>query len=518
MDGCNFDRPRNVIPRWRTFSTTVESGELGGPPKESRGAGQVPGDLARRVESWRPNVPSVYSADLVSSALVFGHREEALDAARSLLAHEGPNSAFQRLVAERLLSGQAPPRSVAAGVSSKGQAPRQVQSRISTERQLLRYAPNNPIAWTELAHAYTAIGRAAKARRCLQTARQLAPENRYVLRSATRFWIHDGDAEHGLWILRRSARTRSDPWLLAAEVATSTVCEQVSREAKRADRLLKAQGEPSIHFSELAAALGVLEFQHGHTRRARNLFYKALRQPTENAVTQAIWFNRFIRNTRLENAIREHLSVPRGYEALAWVRFVEGTWDQAVAAYEGWLNDEPFASRPAIDGSYLATLALEDHERAQTIAVAGLRANPGDHRLENNLAVAQLHLNQVETAKKIVARLPRLVDDVRAQATMTATRGLLEFREGRTEAGAQLYLGAADEAAKNSLKDVETQALLIGALVGIESGLSGGHPLLNRASRRASERLEGSAALTLLQTRVKEALERTCMRDGSSSS
>ena len=516
MDGCNYDRPRNVIPRWRNFTNTVELGELGTPIGGQQSKSELPPDLAHRLSNWRPTDAPVYSADLLSSALVAGRREAVVDAAKKLLTHAGPAAAFQRLAAKRVLCGYPPARGGEEHAVSTPGAPSRVRSRIVAERKLLRGAPQNPIAWTELAHAYTAIGQRTKAQRCLQTACQLAPDNRFVLRSATRFWIHDGDPEHSLWLLRRSSRTRVDPWLLAAELATSTVCGRNSREAKRAEKLLRSQGELSIHFSELAAAIGVLECENGHMRRARNLFLKALQRPTENALTQALWFNRSAGNKRLETMITERLAVPRGYEALAWIRYTEGSMDQAVDALEAWLEDEPFASRPAIDASYLATLALEDHGRAQEIAKIGLLANPTDYRLENNLAVAQLHMNHLKEAVKTVARLPRTSDNPRSQATMRATRGLLAFRLGDLELGARLYLTAADEAATNNLKDVETQALWTGALEAIKAGLPKEHPLISRASTHGSSGPAGSPTLNLLRARVKHSLERIDLDDEQS--
>ena len=507
MDGCNFDRPRNVIPRWRKFAATVEMGELGTPPRELRQEGGPPLDLAHRLARWRRTDAPVYSADLLSAGLVAGHYEAVGDAARELLKYEEPETIFQRLAAIRVLSGRTPPREEGKKAPPPHGTPSNVRSRIIAERRLLQYSPDNPIAWIELAHAYTAVGHGTKAERCFKAACHLAPDNRFVLRSATRFWIHDGDPEHSLWLLRRSRRTRVDPWLLAAELATSRVCDQAPREAKRAEKTLKSEKAVTLHSSELAAALGVMEFEHGHMRRARNLFLSALQQPTENTVAQAVWFNRYARNWRVENKIQEHLAAPRGYEALAWVRYKEGAWDQTVEALEDWLGDEPFASRPATDASYLATLAMEDHVRAETAAMRGLQANPGDSRLKNNLAVALLHQNRVEEAERIIARLPAAGDDSRGTATMTATRGLLAFREGLSQRGAQLYLAAADDAAAKSLTDVETQALFIGALEAIESGIPKEHPLVRRAATRAKADLSDSPVLELLRDRVKQTLE-----------
>ena len=508
MHGCDFSRPRNVIPRWRNFSTTVEVGELG-TTGDVYQPDLIPStDFDRRLSEWHPDVANVYSSDLLSSAIVADRHEEGSEVARQLLAKTEHGEAFQRIAAQRVLTGNIPRTGWDCRVPAAHGVPSAIRARIVTERQLLRFAPENPIAWTELAHAYTAIGQSHKAERCLQVACQLAPDNRFVLRSATRFWIHNKEPDHGLWLLRKSTRVRFDPWLLAAELATSRVCGQSPRGAKRAERMLDSERLLTIHFSELAAALGVLELEHGHMRRARDLFIRALQRPTENALTQAVWFNHVARHKKLEDAIRGHLAMPRSYEALAWIRHNEGRMDQAVTALETWLDDEPFASRPAIDGSYLATLALEDHDRAQRIAKAGLLANPEDYRLQNNLAVAQLHLDHMEDAEKTIARLPRTVDDPLSEATMRATRGLLAFRQGKPELGAEMYLLAADEARKTGLKGIETLALWTGALEAMKADLPKTHPLISRAATHELPTRSSAPALDLLQLRVEDAVTR----------
>ena len=469
MNGCNFDRPRNMIPRWRKFADTVKMRELGMPPREDRREYEASHDFIRRHRIWRLSDAPVYTADLLSSALVAGKSEEVHAAAQQLLKNEELGASLQHLVAKRVIFGSPPTRRDGIYTSAQQGDSSSIRSQIAFERKLLYSSPDNPIAWTELAHAYTVAGVADKAERCLLIACQLAPHNRFVLRSATRFWIHNKDPEHSLWLLRRSRRLRSDPWLLAAEIATSTMCKKESKEIKYSQRLLSSERDPTIHFSELAASLGEIEFERENIRKARNLFMRALQQPTENAVAQAILFNRQVPHTKLENLIKKHLITPRSHEALALIRFKQGAWDEAVREFEYWLDDEPFSSRPAIDASYLAILAIEDHSRAERIALRGLRANPKDPQLKNNLAVVKLHMNQVDDAEKIINRLPATPDDPSSIAILQATRGLLVFRQGHYDLGAQLYLEAAEKAAKDS-KFVEIQALFIGAIEAVNSG------------------------------------------------
>lgn len=41
------------------------------------------------------------------------------------------------------------------------------------------------------------------------------------------------------------------------------------------------------HTSELASAIGTLEFEHGNRKGVRRMFDRAMRDPTENTVAQA---------------------------------------------------------------------------------------------------------------------------------------------------------------------------------------------------------------------------------------
>jgi hypothetical protein len=69
----------------------------------------------------------------------------------------------------------------------------------------------------------------------------------------------------------------------------------------------------------------------------------------------------------------------------------------------------------------------------------GLRTNPGDLVLLNNLAFSQASLGQIDKAAETIAKLPLTVAGVRKLATWTATRGLIAFRRGDAVLGRRLY-------------------------------------------------------------------------------
>src|SRR5205823_4591050 len=107
--------------------------------------------------------------------------------------------------------------------------------------------------WVDIARHYSIMGFNEQARRAIQKGVALAPENRFTLRSAARFYIHIGDPEVAHDILKRSEKTKSDPWLLAAEIAAATVAGRTSRLVRRGRGFLDTH--PPFQATELASAI-----------------------------------------------------------------------------------------------------------------------------------------------------------------------------------------------------------------------------------------------------------------------
>ncbi len=74
------------------------------------------------------------------------------------------------------------------------------------------------------------------------------------------------------------------------------------------------------------------------------------------------------------------LNAPRAFEALAWEAVHEKDFKKAVNFSKDWLADEPFASKPALFGSHIASAAIGDYLSAAQIAKTALTANPNDPR------------------------------------------------------------------------------------------------------------------------------------------
>jgi len=213
--------------------------------------------------------------------------------------------------------------------------------------------------------------------------------------------------------------------------------KRASRFIKEARRMLASGSFSPFHLSELASAVGTLEAMAGDRRKSRKLIDQSLLKPTENAIAQAEWLSERTGMTATPERI-----VRLSAEADAWSSFREGNWDRSLEEAFRWLADQPFSSRPAVHGCFIASCVFEDFELAIRFGKFGLQCNPDDFLLRNNLAVAMARANQPEAAIVIMSPIDpkNLIRD--RWVVYTATQGLIDFRAGRTVEGRLKYYQA----------------------------------------------------------------------------
>jgi tetratricopeptide (TPR) repeat protein len=233
------------------------------------------------------------------------------------------------------------------------------------------------------------------------------------------------------------------------------VCKQDSEYIKVGRRLLRAERFSPWHLSELAAALGTVEFEHGNLKGARKLFRQGLVDPTANTVGQARWAQNAIGVELLDSLT---LNTRCAFEARAWQEFYEGGWQQSLDEAQRWLGDEPYSSRPAVIGSYVAGSVLQQYGEAVRVARLGLRANPEDTTLVNNLAFALINCGELVDAERNLRTLRSADLDRPHQILLKATTGLLLFRRGDPQGGRKLYLEAIQIAAALGYRILEARA------------------------------------------------------------
>lgn len=493
---------RKVIPRWRDSRITIHLGELDSPTTVSAGA--LPEkDFLIKLADWHEHKSFRYAADLVSSAVVLGRHEEAKEAARYILG-ENKFSAAMAQLARVVLDDSHP-----LNPFDHYLAPvKHNWMEITAAKLRLRVDPHNALAWIDLGRHYTNAGQISKAAKCVVAALALQPNNRFVLRSAARFYIHRGDAERAHYLLYKSPATQFDPWLLSAEIATASVLEVTPRYMRVARRMIESGHYPPLHTSELLTAIGTLELMSGVRRKARQLFDRALIQPTENAVAQATWtINKGIElNANLLETMSE-----LSHEAKAIKLFLESKWQESSMEGQKWLEDQPFSIRPAVHSSYVLSTILEDYSRSVTVLQQSLAANSGDPVLLNNLAFSYLNLGELEKAKEALSQISSASLTDRTEIPFTATSGLLQFRAGVPLLGRELYLKAKLLAEQRSFPKLAAVAIIFLAREELRLHTSEATIFLNLA-REYSKRFP-DPDIRLLIERIESAAKMTDPRN-----
>lgn len=438
---------RNVVPRWRSVRRTIEAGEF--QTRAPRGL-----DRAHETEfqvfedAWRRSPSQLTALELVEAGLVANAPERARLAADELLRRDG----LVGVLARRATTGEVPHPLP----DTHGGLPHRAYRRIAITKRKLLKNPRSAILWGDLARRYTSLGQFDEAKHALRVARILAPNSRYLLRSQVRFLVHIDKDDEAARLLQEHPRTFGDPWLMAALLSTSEQAGKPLPGKKHIRRLLENDNFRPIERSELASQAGTLELRSGATPLGTRLLTAALRNPTDNSLAQVEWVsNRF----EVLHVDLEQFAVPFPDEALALSAVQAGEWETALFHAEAWMDDQPFDAEAAVLGSYVASIGLEDWDRAILTARAGLLASPNDVLLRNNLAFALLGSNQLQAAAAELAQIPSSSSDGSAQAAVLATRGLLAFRSGKPLRGSELYRSAMTTAHRARDRDAEAMAL-----------------------------------------------------------
>ena len=141
------------------------------------------------------------------------------------------------------------------------------------------------------------------------------------------------------------------------------------------------------------------------------------------------------------------------YEANALNAFQNDNYEDALKASIRWLNDMPYSKSPVFVGANIAYTFLKDYKTAAKIIERGLEANPNEPAFLNNLAYTYALDGKLVQANEIIRRFNKIPDiDERTRICVTATRGLIAYREKKIEEGRCLYLEAIN-AAKNIPED-----------------------------------------------------------------
>lgn len=443
MSGYEGDPERRLIPRWRFSRDYGASAEFHGDPRRRNSFKPELAFLDERLACWNSLRTIATAADAVACGLTYDLHEAVREPAKYLL-EQGDRAmpGVVRMAETVVRSGgiadvNQPSFPFASTVEPKSLA----IAVIREKRAQLRRYPRNSLAYIDMARGYAILGQTRQATDSLRRALRLSPDHRIALRLASRFLVHAGDAERAHDLLRHHPRTRTDPWLLATEIAIAAVAGRESSLFKRGQTMLEQGSLPPEHLTELQSAIATQFLTDGRNKAARQTFAKSLERPTENTVAQAHWARKHLSSLAVSET---HLAIHRGFEARAWRAMENLEWHAARDEVSNWQMDEPFSSRPASLGSYLGITLLGDYDFALQCADIGLMAEPDDSTLLNNRAVALAYSGEIASAIDTFNSISSIGGAFHPQFVHTATAGLLNFRAGFVDEGREHYRRARD--------------------------------------------------------------------------
>ena len=417
---------RLLIPRWRTFAETTAAGELSArkPTRILDVSTHSADEFLRRKENWHKNPSEVTAAELVESAIILGHEDTASGAALFLTSVQADITPMVRRQSQQLL----------ARLNKSAEENPPLRPSI---RDQLKQLPDDAILWVELSLRQTISGAADNAVRSMRTALKLAPDNRYVLRSAARLFNHLHEPDVGYYFLSRSPATEYDPWLMSAEIAIAGRVERRSLFLKKGLSILNSASHPRLDFSELAGAAATT-FLDGtiSKKEARRLFLQSLAEPTDNAIAQAEWASQATGERFLDAD-----NIPRfkrANEAQALHSYGLGDYITSLRAAKGWIAEEQFSGR-AYSAAAAAANTMDDYESAILICHEGIQHDPKSASLRNSLVFALASSNRLTEAEQALQGLRLAVVDPVSELVTIANQGLIAMRRADFNSGEVLY-------------------------------------------------------------------------------
>ncbi|MFW5983204.1 MAG: tetratricopeptide repeat protein [bacterium] len=463
-------KDRRVVPNWRSFGKTASLGELNSFQNEDKFQNQET-TIDEYKTDWKLNKTVIHAADLLNAAIVNNKREDesVIEAGHFILKNRNKATASQISLAIAILNKTEEKdfsvrfNEVTFDKIQNLINPESNRMKIRETKNILRKYPRNSILYVELSRYYSILGQEFSSIRAMKSALHLAPNNRFVLRCATRLFAHydtgtNGYLEYIHSFLRKSPMTLIDPWLASAEISIATIRNRTSKFIKKGMELVNSKNISPFNFTELASSIGTVELLYGGTKKSREFFRKALISPNDNSLAQIEWAS------TKDNALDINptkFGAKMNFEELALDNFQNKEYGAALDNAAKWFIDMPFSKRPIMFGSNLASTILKDQQKSISFLNAGLISHPNDPQLINNLAYALALEDQpneaFEQLKKI--RHEEDYDDI-TQICLTATRGLSYFRSGYADIGRKLYINAIEQAKKKKHKELNWIAIL----------------------------------------------------------
>jgi tetratricopeptide (TPR) repeat protein len=473
---------RRLIPKWRPVATTLREPEASSSKKKPSNevALGVAADLEKAVSQWRAEQTPGFLGDVLAFSVHEEMIPRVLDVATEAHGLNTKMTSVQSVFINDLRHGgdfgNLLPL-ISSDASIEGHPFEQPVRRL---RALLRAKPDNTLALLDMAQLQSSLGKSKAAERSIQTALSLAPNNRTVLRTAARYWVHAGKAERAHQLLRKHHRTSGDPWLMASEIAIADLIGTPSIFLSKGRRfLIDFNGLADTHITELAGAIASEELKSGNLKKARDAQRKALLSPNDNLISQAVE-NRQLFNIALEG-VRIQRALANSHEAQVLNAWVDRRPDLIEMHAKAWHAEEPFSSRPI---QFLSTLYLFQGEYAlsERWLNAGLIADPQDRGLQTNMAFLKARAGQGAQMSSILRRLCAKYPNA-SETYALAIQGLYHYSQARFEVGDRMYEDAVREFSHIRRLDLASYCRVFQALYALEFKHPRSQEIIERAKK-----------------------------------
>lgn len=468
------DLERNIIPLWRSYDEIAKNGELAYFGQSGRILNFD--RFGEYLDGWKEHHTITTAADLINAAVAGDNVSltEVVCAAEYLCKYKDDCSPLVYDVAKSLLVNPQSDR-IVNGPTNELQfddrasllivdlteQEKKTKARIGLLRKQLRDFCYNAITYCELARCYSDLGLNEKAKHYMLCAVQLAPHNRYVSRCAARFFVHIDDAATAKKILVRNGWVTSDPWLMAAEIAVSTVLKRSSRNIKAGRQLVLSGNLMPYSSSELCFAICKEDYDADKRKDWQKMFRLGLTAPNENSLAQAEYLTKIGAKMDIDYGLYDSMSHKseadtRNYYAL-------GKYEEAFISSVNWMQDFRFSHEPIAFAFDMSCTFLKKYDYSVAILKQWLETHPQDHVVMNNLIYALGLSDKADEAGKLLSKInveKQLKEDVKNGICLLATQGLVAYRKNNIEEGRAKYQLSIDTAKLLRKKELAAKARL----------------------------------------------------------
>jgi tetratricopeptide (TPR) repeat protein len=452
MTASSIHKDRRLLPRWRYSNDITLTPEHSGSPTHKNQFDPNPNYLASKLNDWNHSKSIATAADVLECGIVIGEFSKIASAAEYLVKNKKriPPKVFEsaRFALERQPGKQFQLDLEIESKQDEYDVKKYSELIIRDTKKKTRFQPRNPMAWLDMSRAYAALGQEKKSIEAMENAVRVAPNHRYILRSASRLLVHFEEHEYAHKILLQNERSKFDPWLIAAEIAVALTANRSPMLVKYGKNFLDSVGLKNAHATELLSSLGTLNYYEGNNKLAKRHIQASLEHPTENVVAQASWI---YEKLGMKGVSDKALEIPKSYEARCLNNFTNQNWEHAEHEAYKWLLDEPYSTRAAENASFICLALTKNFDLGEKSARIGVQAYPDGPMLLNNLTVALAYRNRVDDAIEQFNKIEMKKIEHSNLYVYIATAGLLSFRMGDIQNG-RLYYEKAESIAPSDAK------------------------------------------------------------------